>query len=242
MTSDYLSTKEAARLLGVSDASVRRWSDAGLLASHRVGRRGERRFARSDVLGLKSAGQQVPSGSVAEVFLEGTPIPLHTHLTSFYTSDRGRLRLGLPFLRDGIVGGQSCILVANEETARLYESELNSEGVAVSRALESGRLQVLNPFRTPDEGLETCERSFSAITRRGGLVIRLLGEAVQNRDGMRSTAEFFRFEDALTPLARRFPVVIVCQYDVRLLSSVDMVSVLKTHADNFDLPLGMFLN
>ncbi|HKW58822.1 MAG TPA: MEDS domain-containing protein, partial [Candidatus Dormibacteraeota bacterium] len=144
--------------------------------------------------------------------------------------------------RDGIVGGQSCILVANEETARLYESELNSEGVAVSRALESGRLQVLNPFRTPDEGLETCERSFSAITRRGGLVIRLLGEAVQNRDGMRSTAEFFRFEDALTPLARRFPVVIVCQYDVRLLSSVDMVSVLKTHADNFDLPLGMFLN
>ena len=242
MASDYLNTKETAKVLGVSDASVRRWSDAGLLASHRVGRRGERRFARSDVLALKSAGQQGRSGSAAEVFLEGTPIPLHGHLISFYTSDRGRLRLSLPFLRDGIVGGQACILLGNQQTARVYENELSAEGISMSRALETGQLQHVKRFRTADEGLETIELSLSGITRRGGLVIRVLGDAVQIRDGMRSTAEFFRFEDALTPLARRFPVIILCQYDVRLLGSVDVVSVLKTHADNFDLPLGMFLN
>ena len=106
-------------MLGVSEASVRRWSDAGLLASHRVGRRGERRFARSDLLGLRSAGRQGRPGPEHAVFIEGSPVPVHTHLTSLFTSDVGRLTLGLPFLRDGLVAGQACILMAHPQTARL---------------------------------------------------------------------------------------------------------------------------
>jgi transcriptional repressor of dcmA and dcmR len=242
VSGDFVGTQEAARLLGVSEASVRRWSDAGLIPSHRVGRRRERRFARSDVLDLKSAGRHGRSGSAPEVVLEGSAIPLHSHLSSFYTSDRGRLRLGLPFLRDGLVAGQSCVLMGNQGVARIYEGELKTEGVSADRALASGRLQLLNPSRTCEEGLETLERCFSAITRRGGVVIRLLGEAMQVRKEMGSMADFHRFEDALTPLVSRFPVVILCQYDARLLDGPALVTALKGHADNFNHQLGMFLN
>ena len=42
-----LNTKEAARFLRVSEASIRRWSDAGLLPARRVGRRRERLEARN---------------------------------------------------------------------------------------------------------------------------------------------------------------------------------------------------
>ncbi len=100
MSADFIGTREAARLLGVSEASVRRWSDSGLLQSHRVGRRSERRFQRSAVLGLKSAGRADASSSPNSVLLEGRETPVHSHLSSYYTSDRGRLRLGVPFLRE----------------------------------------------------------------------------------------------------------------------------------------------
>ena len=242
MMDDYLGTREAAKLLGVSEASVRRWSDAGLLATHRVGRRGERRFMRTDVLDLKWAGRRGRSESAAHVAFEGSPVPIHSHLTSIYTSDSGRLRLGLPFVRHGIVAGQPCILIGNQQTAGIYESELDAEGVSMSKALESGRLRLLTPFSSYHEGLEILERIFNEITRRGGLVIRVLGEAIQNRDEMGSAAEFLRFEGALNPLVQRFPVVMLCQYDARRLEAVDLVEVLKVHADNFEQPLGMFLN
>ena len=242
MSADFIGTREAARLLGVSEASIRRWSDSGLLHSHRVGRRSERRFERSAVLRLKAAGPPDSSLSANSVLLEGRAIPVHTHLSSYYTSDRGRLQLGVPFLRDGLAAGQPCISLSNRETARLLENELKAEGVAVERALEAGRLVELEPFKTHRQGIETFERTFAAFTRRGDLVIRVLGEASQNAKSLGSLASMLRFEDMLNGLVRRYPVVMLCQYDVRRLEGKDVIDVLKAHADHFDKPLGMFLN
>src|SRR5947208_13977002 len=44
MSKGWLSTLQAAKRLGVSEASVRRWSDRGLIPVQRVGKRLERRF------------------------------------------------------------------------------------------------------------------------------------------------------------------------------------------------------
>src|SRR5256885_5585183 len=54
-TERLLNTAEAARFLRVSQASIRRWSDSGLLAARRVGRRRERRFSEA---GLQAFLQQ----------------------------------------------------------------------------------------------------------------------------------------------------------------------------------------
>src|SRR2546428_9587207 len=53
-TERLLNTAEAARFLRVSQASIRRWSDSGLLAARRVGRRRERRVPRVGLSGLIS--------------------------------------------------------------------------------------------------------------------------------------------------------------------------------------------
>lgn len=242
MSDRYVGPREAARLLGVSEASIRRWTDSGLLPAHRVGPRQERRLLLADVMRLKSGGRAAGPRPASRVALEGVSFPLHTHLTSLYTTDAGRLRLGLPFLRDGITAGQSSILYMSDGIAELVEDELRADGVDVRRAIASGQLQRLAQGRTPDEGIASFERAFSATIRRGSVAIRVLGEAVENRQSMGTWADHLAFEDRLTALVRRYPVVILCQYDARRLDGVELVAVLKAHGDNFEQPLGMFLN
>ena len=58
---EALSTKAAAEHLRVSEASVRRWSDAGLLPVQRIGRRGTRRFAKSDLQAFAQRGKRPES-------------------------------------------------------------------------------------------------------------------------------------------------------------------------------------
>src|SRR6266581_1939755 len=43
-------------------------------------------------------------------------------------------------------------------------------------------------------------------------------------------------------MSRRYPVVVICQYDARVFSGAALVRALKAHPDLFDLRLGSFLN
>src|SRR3981189_582967 len=56
-----LTIKQAAALLSVSQVSLRRWTNEGLLASMRVGGKRERRFREADLLAFMEFG----SGGVA---------------------------------------------------------------------------------------------------------------------------------------------------------------------------------
>ena len=46
----FLTVSEVARRLKAHPHSVRRWSDAGILQSYRIGQRGDRRFRSEDVI------------------------------------------------------------------------------------------------------------------------------------------------------------------------------------------------
>src|SRR6266705_1809622 len=121
--SDPYSTRDAARLLGVSEASVRRWSDAGLLPVQRVGRRGTRRFAGATL--RRFAAAQAGSASEAP---RGRPlVDVHDHLATFYSSDTGRMRLSLPFLRAGLAEGDRCFLVGSDSMVGQYVQALARE-------------------------------------------------------------------------------------------------------------------
>jgi excisionase family DNA binding protein len=47
--STMLPTGDVARIFNVDTATIRRWSDSGVLKSYRIGPRGERRFRREDI-------------------------------------------------------------------------------------------------------------------------------------------------------------------------------------------------
>src|ERR1700704_2570584 len=122
-SNSLLNTREAARFLRVSEASIRRWSDAGLLPASRVGRRRERRFAHDELvrfLGQSDLHVQPATAQPVRVIVGGAPVPVGTHFAPIYGTDRGGLRLSIPFLADGLRAGQPCFLVAHGDALDRY--------------------------------------------------------------------------------------------------------------------------
>lgn len=247
MSDKLLTTREAARFLRASEASLRRWADAGLLPANRVGQRRARRFKEEDLLRFLGPQQGGPThattGLPRGIALESMFVALSSHLGSFYTSDAGRLRLALPFLRDGIRADQACVLFAPPAAQQHYLQGLRKEGVDVVEAERGGLLTMLSvPPLAPEQFIALLEGVFIDITRRRPGPFRFLGEPVAGLAAVQSVAAFLSFERQCGALAKRFPVVMLCAYDAREFDGLTIIDCLKLHHDTFAYELGYFLN
>lgn len=226
-----LNTPEAARFLRVSQASVRRWFDAGLLPGHRVGRRGERRFKQEDLVAFLNRGS-APSAGAAAVNVGGVTSGVPLHLATLFGTDRGGLRLTAPFLREGIRLGQHCYLVASGAVLERYASELGSlDGIDVVE-FKGG---------TADAAIVQWEDSLARSLAEGSPVIRIVGEMVEERAMFASEDEMLRYEEAFDLMCRRFPLAVLCQYDARRFDGLAVLRALKAHPDLYGLRIGAFL-
>jgi hypothetical protein len=61
------------------------------------------------------------------------------------------------------------------------------------------------------------------------------------REVFASEQEMLTFEAMFNTTAKRFPCVVICQYDVRKFSGEAVLSALRAHPDMADLPLGLLL-
>lgn len=226
-----LNTAEAARFLRVSQASVRRWFDAGLLPGHRVGRRGERRFQQEDLVAFLSRGS-APSAGAATVSVAGVTSGVPLHLAVLFSTDQGGLRLTAPFLAEGVRLHQACLLVASGAPLERYASALESmDGIAVLE-LKGG---------SADAAIAQMEENFSRSVTEGSSVVRLVGEMAEVRAMFPTEDEMLRYEEALELMCRRFPVAVICQYDARRFDGSALLRALKAHPDMFGLRTGAFL-
>jgi excisionase family DNA binding protein len=240
-----LNTAEAARFLRVSQASIRRWSDAGILSSHRLGRRNERRFAESDLVAFlnRSDNPSPPRRQEAAIDVGGVSIPVPGHLATLYNTDDARTRLTVPFLAEGIRSGQQCFLAAADEVLNMYMKSLgNQDGVDFKQAVTSGQFTAVDfDGATVDKAVAFWEARFADSLSRRQSVIRHVGEMATVRRMFPSEKEMLRFEQAYDVMCRRYPVAAICQYDAREFDGLAILQVLKAHPDLFEHRFGAFL-
>lgn len=247
MSERLLNTAEAALYLRVSQASVRRWSDSGLLQARRVGRRRERRFTEADLkrfLLPASKARTATQDAQGMVFVGGTAVPVHGHVATFYNSDEGRLRLTIPFFREGLQRGQPCFLAASGDVLDGYMSALRKEeGVDVDSAVRSGMFVTADgPGESVEAALAFWERVMSRALATGPTLIRVVGEMVSERKVFSSEAEMMRYEVAFNGIAKRFPTVTLCQYDARAFWGEVLFQALRAHPDLYTLGIASFVN
>ena len=246
-----LNLKQAAHMLNVSEVSLRRWTNSGALACVRIGPKRERRFRHEDIAAFldarspsdAAAPAPPPAANHARVYIEGIAIDHGSHICALYDSDKGRQKLALPFLADGLHSGETCCLVAAPDDQAAILSELAAVRTGLGEDRRAGRLVVMDGMNSGAAMLERLEDMFLEATRSGQRSIRLLGDMSWSTFQGFDRDELMAFEMRYThSLARRFPVVSLCQYDARRFSGLDVLNALKCHEDTFRYPLPRFLN
>ena len=243
---ELLNIKEAAALLKVSEASLRRWTNSGRLACLRLGAKRERRFRREDLMSFledRDATAAPPADSrPAEVLLEGVAIEYGNHICTLYENDLGRLKWSVPFLNDGLRDGDGCFLIATEAVRDEILGHISEVWDGVPQALEKGQLVLSDGIPDGEAMCEFVERSLVMATHSGMRSFRLLGDMTWCLHLGMTYDELLAYEMRYNhDIARRFPLVSVCQYDVREFSGTAVLNALKCHEDTFNYSLSRFL-
>jgi excisionase family DNA binding protein len=243
-----LTTREAATFLKVSEASIRRWTDSGLLPAHRVGRRRARRVREQDLRTFMEAGP-VQGASASDtspgstMVIQDVRVPLGAHLAAFYTTDAGRLRLALPLMRDGLLAGQTVLLRATPDVREHFFRALRNDGVDPAEAIRAGLMMLYPETRgSAADQVARFEELLTAACRKRPGPIRLMADVRADVETLGSVAEHLVVEQQVGPLFKRFPVVTICAYDVRVFDGVTVLEALKLHSDIFGPQVGYWLN
>jgi excisionase family DNA binding protein len=242
---ELLDIGEASRFLNVSETSLRRWTNAGVLPCLRVGQRRERRFRRDDLLAFME--HQPSHSSGADVF----PVPAATgsprdlsialthgdHLSGFYSSDLGLITLSVRFILDGLQEGSMVYVVASLRSNKRIAKYLKERRPALQRDIADGRLMFCQYQKGPKAQIRDFELELKKAAAAGIQSFRVFGDTWEMR--RKVSAEKFAEYEALydQAIARRYPVVTLCVYDARKFSGTDVLDALKAHRDTFRYPL-----
>jgi transcriptional repressor of dcmA and dcmR len=251
---ELLDISEAAAFLNVSETSLRRWTNAGILPCLRIGRRRERRFRRADLLAFleQPATAQYPPNRKEDTMnaqaLEEEPMQdesvatIHgNHLCGIYGTDAGRLELTVPFLLEGLQKGSVCFLVAPSDAQKEIVNAMKEKRPSLDADIKAGRLIVSEHQKSPAAQCRFFEVAMKKAEDEGVESFRVVGDMW----GLRllvSAKEMVElelgFERLIVP---RFPVVALCAYDAREFAGVELLDALKDHEDTFKYPMGRTL-
>ena len=229
-TEPLLDIEQAARFLNVSETSLRRWTNDGRLSCLRVGRRRERRFRKADLLAFTESEPASRSKSARAAAVPGT------HLCGLYSCDEGQVRQAMAFLLDGFQPGTVSYLVGEAETRNRILAGLEQRKPTLAQDLAEGRLVVSDYAPTSKDQLDWWETNMREALRGGATSLRVIGDAggfAKAASGEELVAYELEFDRRI---AHQFPVVTMCQYDVRLFSGLVILDALKAHPDCFRHP------
>ena len=201
----------------MSEASLRRWTNAGRLPCLRIGGRRERRLRRADLLAF--VGNE---GGAARA-------PPRNHFCDLYTSDLARARGAAAFLRVGLRADALCLLAAAKPVQRAVLAQLERDRPSIRTDLKAERLVVAEYHASAAAQLEYWRARIRAALESGVSAVYVVGDL---------SAGFSRKPFALTlayeaeygrSIAHAFPVTTLCQYDARKISGLDAAGLFQCH-------------
>jgi hypothetical protein len=168
----------------------------------------------------------------------GSGINGSRHICAFFHSKDEESRTLMPFILEGLGGGEKAIHVVNAETREEHLRRLSAAGIDVPARQQSGQLEVVvwpdshlleggefDPYRA----LEMVGQLLGAAREQGYRRTRGIGYmdwALQNQ--IRAGA-LIVYEAELNTILTRYDDPIICSYDLSRSSGTVVLDVMRTH-------------
>lgn len=168
-----------------------------------------------------------------------------SHLATYFSSEAGRVRIAVPFLREGIELGQPCFLIASGKILERYIKALEKD---VKKELAEARRRGLfatapTPGRTVEEALAFWdEQVAAAMSTFSPTIVRIVGDMASVKGSFADVHQMLIFERKLGAILKRSPTVSICQYDVREFDGPSLLEAIKAHPDVSDLGFAKFVS
>jgi len=242
-----LTIDEAARYLNVSKMSLRRWTNSGRLRCHRVGIRGERRFAIADLEAFLLVWRGVDAGEKPAVPAAREPMAVLDeaircggvrHVCSHFRDVAESWRLFLPYFRFHAERAAPVLYLYDSTSREQFFGYVRAAGWNPEQLAECGLLELRH---SSEAYLATG--SFSAAgmlafvaaaieerRARGYRTMLVSGEMTWSLAGAPGSQQMIEYEARLNDLLLNYPdVTIVCHYSIERFDSSLTLGALRAH-------------
>lgn len=220
-----LNIKEAAEILNVSEMTMRRWTNAGLLHCYRVGGKRERRFRIQDLHAFLERDTGPADRSEESLGFGGYTVPDGSHLTHLSLDTGEALDVGASYLREGLNNGETVLLVAHAARAELILRNLQERGVDVKNFRKKGKLHLNGGTENPPSQV----RAIGRVAAESGGRFRLFGDmswATKKGWSLEALRELEETTNALPTFAGK---LFLCQYPLESFSGLAAMMAVETH-------------
>lgn len=232
----FLTIKEAAEFLHVSETSLRRWTNSGQLRCFRVGGRNERRFLVDDLLAFMPTAQDQERAETAPA--ENETSYEERHICLFFVNQDEQWQMMRPYLLEHLGAGVPVLYIQDSMSPERLIELLRAEGLPVDDLIARGLLSIVPPEQAylltgrfdPQRMLAFMESQILAALARGYKRVFLTGEMSWSLGNAPGAEKMMDYEALLNPLVEKYlGVTIVCQYDLRRFDGPSVLDALLTH-------------
>jgi excisionase family DNA binding protein len=241
-----LNVRQAAALLNVSQMTVRRWTNDGMLPCFRIGKKQERRFSEKNLYAFIAGRTSDPAvmihaadtGTVAPapnrpadrsygvaLGFADLHVPDGSHLTHLYLDRAEALGIQGFFVRQGLNTGDTVMVVAPADRRDTLLDTLDRDGIPVRDLIRQNRL-------IHDKGRQTPEQMTALISGAAGSAktgFRLVGDMSWAAAAGWSLEQIKTLEENTN--TRLAPgLLFLCQYSLTEFSGAQTMMALETHA------------
>lgn len=240
-----LNVRQAAALLNVSQMTIRRWTNDGLLPCFRIGKKRERRFSEADLQSFLAGRSNdpaamnhcadtvpaAPAPNQTSVRIDGVSlgfadlhVPDGSHLTHLYLDRSEALGIQGFFVRQGLNTGETVMVVAPADRRDTLLDTLKRDGIPVRDLIKQNRLIHDTGRQTPEQ--MTALISGAAVSARTGF--RLVGDMSWTSAAGWSLEQTKALEESTN--TRLAPgLLFLCQYSLTEFSGAQTMMALETH-------------
>ncbi len=222
-----LNIKEAAKFLHVSEMTLRRWTNAGILKCYRIGGRQARRFRHEDLLAFLEGCSQPANAAGVSLGFHGLVVPDGSHVVHLCPDKPESQTTATAFIREGLVQGETVCAVTPEAVKKCVIRSLQQEKINVAELQKSGRLHFNSGMASPLAQALWIMQMARATPGR----FRIFGAMTWTQDRGWSGQELRELERSFHHASESLNgKLFFCQYDLERFSGAAIMMALETHS------------